>query len=339
MVQIQPTIDVVWGISPTQGVVFEYQPDHVPLEYSTFGNPLKTMWSTYHNELIVLCKHGALRYNQLTNHWQTFYGTNTHELMDLDISMDGQVLVAMQSLSTGNIEIIVLGNDLFSIVGRFNFEAPKATKYNFQKTIFMGQGKILGVIEQISTTIAESSLLSSSSSSSNSVQGMQSSASSSSSSSYSGEVGKINKFFTIDLTTTQISTVNFEINGNLIALVYEKMYQISIGATTAGQVIVVDNNGVPALIGNLKKPISSAALVGYCNMVNSVEQMQVRVYVGSQSGWNDRWDSGILTTNKQSILYGGGDNLEPGQTYWVHIAVNYGGGWSLPQIKSFVVPK
>jgi hypothetical protein len=39
-------------------------------------------------------------------------------------------------------------------------------------------------------------------------------------------------------------------------------------------------------------------------------------------------------------LYGGGDNLSPGQQYWVHVSVwTEEDGWASPQIQSFVIPK
>jgi len=53
----------------------------------------------------------------------------------------------------------------------------------------------------------------------------------------------------------------------------------------------------------------------------TLEQTKIRVFVGSEMGKNDRWDSGEISTSKTKILYGGGDNLEEGQKYFVHIMV------------------
>jgi len=69
-------------------------------------------------------------------------------------------------------------------------------------------------------------------------------------------------------------------------------------------------------------------------------QSKVRLFVGSEPYQNDRWDSGIVETTLKSMFYGGGNNLQPGQTYYIHIQTfseQY--GWSEIQIKSFVMPK
>ena len=55
---------------------------------------------------------------------------------------------------------------------------------------------------------------------------------------------------------------------------------------------------------------------------------------------SDKWDSDIITTKLTSMYYGGGDNLEYGKKYYVHIqtySLQY--GWSDIQIKEFIMPK
>lgn len=66
---------------------------------------------------------------------------------------------------------------------------------------------------------------------------------------------------------------------------------------------------------------------------------KVRVFVGSSQYLSDKWDSGVVETKLTSMYYGGGNNLQPGQKYYVHIQVyseKY--GWSEVQIKEFVMP-
>ena len=71
-----------------------------------------------------------------------------------------------------------------------------------------------------------------------------------------------------------------------------------------------------------------------------LKQIAVRVFVGSNVGNSDRWDSGEIPSDKTEILYGGGNNLEAGQKYYANILVCYDGyGWSSPQIIEFVIPK
>lgn len=65
----------------------------------------------------------------------------------------------------------------------------------------------------------------------------------------------------------------------------------------------------------------------------------VRIFVGTDKYLNDKWDSGVVTTKLTSMYYGGGNNLTPGDKYYVHIQVyseKY--GWSEMQIKEFVMP-
>jgi hypothetical protein len=69
-------------------------------------------------------------------------------------------------------------------------------------------------------------------------------------------------------------------------------------------------------------------------------QEKIRIFVGSRPWANDRWDSGEVTTSSTEWQYGGGDNLQKGQKYWVHIMTYHAStGWSRPQIKEFVVPR
>lgn len=69
-------------------------------------------------------------------------------------------------------------------------------------------------------------------------------------------------------------------------------------------------------------------------------QEKVRVFVGSQEHYSDKWDSGIVETELTSMYYGGGNNLTPGETYYVHIQTySQDEGWGELQIKEFVMPR
>lgn len=66
---------------------------------------------------------------------------------------------------------------------------------------------------------------------------------------------------------------------------------------------------------------------------------KVRIFVGTDRYLNDKWDSGEVETKLTSMYYGGGKNLEPGKTYYVHIQVySEKFGWSEMQIKQFTMP-
>ena len=70
------------------------------------------------------------------------------------------------------------------------------------------------------------------------------------------------------------------------------------------------------------------------------KQTKVRIFVGSQPYWSDKWDSGIVETELTSAYYGGGNNLEHGKRYYVNIQTyseRY--GWGELQVREFVMPK
>jgi len=69
-------------------------------------------------------------------------------------------------------------------------------------------------------------------------------------------------------------------------------------------------------------------------------QTKVRLFVGSQEHWSDKWDSGEVDTRLTSMYYGGGNNLEPGSTYYAHLQVySEETGWSEVAIQEFTMPK
>ena len=93
------------------------------------------------------------------------------------------------------------------------------------------------------------------------------------------------------------------------------------------------------MVGNSGGASKTAA--GMLGLTTSPEgtQDKVRIFVGSRPGLNDRWDSGEIESTKTAALYGGGDNLVPGQKYWVSISIHLEGiGWSKPFQKEFIVP-
>ena len=70
------------------------------------------------------------------------------------------------------------------------------------------------------------------------------------------------------------------------------------------------------------------------------EQSKVRVWVGSNVGTSDKWDSGVVDTSLTSMFYGGGPNLVSGTNYFVNIQVYSNQlGWSDVQVREFLTPK
>jgi hypothetical protein len=90
-----------------------------------------------------------------------------------------------------------------------------------------------------------------------------------------------------------------------------------------------------------------SGIVNFTAMVVKNEQIKeigdvskVRIFVGSQPYLSDKWDSGVVETSLNSIYYGGGDNLIPGELYYVNIQVySADSGWSEVQTKKWIMPK
>lgn len=63
-----------------------------------------------------------------------------------------------------------------------------------------------------------------------------------------------------------------------------------------------------------------------------------RMFVGTEPYLNNKWDSGELETILTSVYYGGGNNLIPGETYYVNMQVySEKTGWSDIQTRSFIM--
>ena len=90
-----------------------------------------------------------------------------------------------------------------------------------------------------------------------------------------------------------------------------------------------------------------SGIIDYTAMVVKNEKIKeigtvskVRIFVGSKPYLSDRWDSGVIETDLNSIYYGGGDNLVPGESYYVNIQVySADSGWSEVQTKKWIMPK
>ena len=116
------------------------------------------------------------------------------------------------------------------------------------------------------------------------------------------------------------------------------------------QMVVVLQSGLVGLLSfddfSFKGWIDSG-IIDFTTMVVKNEHIKeigtvtkVRIFVGSQPYLSDKWDSGIVDTTLNSIYYGGGDNLIPGEQYYVNIQVySTENGWSEVQTKKWIMPK
>ena len=86
---------------------------------------------------------------------------------------------------------------------------------------------------------------------------------------------------------------------------------------------------VSVLLGHISTPSSGSAI--------AARYSSVQVLVGHSMGGSELWDSGVMCTDKTSVLYGGGNNLQPGQRYYVSVRVGDGTSWTPYATSMFVM--
>jgi hypothetical protein len=115
------------------------------------------------------------------------------------------------------------------------------------------------------------------------------------------------------------------------------------------QVIIMLKNGLLGFfdmkefifLGLINSNINNVYSLGVRDRIPSpiYTHSKVRIFVGSAPYLNDKWDSGEINTNLNSMYYGGGNNLLPGRTYFVNLQVfseKY--GWSEIQTRTMTMP-
>jgi hypothetical protein len=129
------------------------------------------------------------------------------------------------------------------------------------------------------------------------------------------------------------------IQGGVAALIYDDITQDTVVVMKNGDVSLV-GEGLSRPLGKIASGVRFAKGMMKATVPATATQKKIRVYVGSWRGLNDRWDSGEIETTKTAILYGGGDNLVPGQEYWVTVMIwSEELGWSAPYERRFWVSR
>jgi len=150
--------------------------------------------------------------------------------------------------------------------------------------------------------------------------------------------------FDINNDTENSKTINAMTNGEIecIGIAYDNSLGIE-------KVILVMNNNYFLVMNIPSLDTSDFIDMGFIGIEQTFDcddnqyifdaQSKVRVFVGSQKGYSDKWDSGEISTSLTSMYYGGGNNLTAGSYYYVHIQTySESYGWSNVKIKKFKVP-
>jgi len=143
------------------------------------------------------------------------------------------------------------------------------------------------------------------------------------------------------VVTTTTTTTTEPYSQYSIGIDWDKDSNYLVVLLRSGLFAVIDLNddSVYGLINSELGLISSFALSD-----NEIDifgiQTKVRIFVGSEENYSDRWDSGIIETRNTSMLYGGGNNLIAGKKYYVNIQTySEQAGWGEVAVKEFVMPK
>lgn len=131
-----------------------------------------------------------------------------------------------------------------------------------------------------------------------------------------------------------------DVSGSVSSVFLDENFGITFAVFLSGAVSIISNSRAVFASGIVSDGVQIAEGSLVSGLMESLfAQKKVRVFVGSSEGLNDRWDSGEVRTSSNEMLYGGGDNLEPGEAYWLTVAIQESSGeWSEPFSKKFIVP-
>lgn len=268
--------------------------------YSPLPSPFKAIWSKQHNGVLVAGKHTIHLVDLKQETIQLIYAVPTYYISDICIK-DGKIGVAVTSESGSEGLFKVIGANLSSNLLMYSTsgEFPSAS-------CFLNTDMVLIALENNNNDITT-------------------------------------RFVAANLNG-EIQESSTETTGKVKSLFLDENYNAAIAVFESGKIISLslDDSNIPVvkIIGEINEEVllaKGSLLSSQSEAIHS--QKKIRVFVGSSDGTNDRWDSGEIETDKQEILYGGGDNLEAGEAYWVSISVMdslY--GWSEPVSKLFVAP-
>jgi len=267
--------------------------------YGPVPNPFKAIWSKQHNGVVMAGKYSVHLVKIPTGTIQVTYGVPDYQISDICVK-NGKIGIAVSSFDGENGLFKVLDANLVS-----NLLFYKSSGESPSGSCFMSDTTVLIALDNYEA---------------NSTRFV--------SANFSGLV--------------QESSISIE--GQIKSLFFDENFDIAIAVFSSGKIISIrlDDSKIPIIttLGDLNQEISFAGGSLLSNQEDKIStQKKIRVFVGSSNGTNDRWDSGEIETESQEVLYGGGDNLSPGEAYWLSISImdeTY--GWSEPTSRLFTVP-
>jgi len=332
--------NVGWGVTETGRLLRLELTDNehkifLSTDYGIYDRPQRIVWSGYHQSLLVMGQHTVSKIDIATQRAQTIQASTTHRFIDMDVDDTGHLLLLYEPVDRlGSYYSRVFDSDLFRVLMQVQSSYQDEQVLEMKRGGFVAQGKaVVGAELKEAGAEVETNFESSSS---------QPSQSSSSDSSLI-EAGSRNLvMYVMDINTQTVVSNEIGVNSQLADVACNIGQGKAIAVTYGGEVVDIELDGETlnlSKLGSVGSGIVTSELGVFSTESAGYTPEKIRVLVGSKPWLADRWDSGEIQTSLSSILYGGGDNLLPGQTYWVQVVVCVNGAWSSPQLQQFIVPK
>ena len=309
--------------------------------HGLFSQPRKVIPSPRHDFMLVMGDHAIYSYSDEDGRINPIQGSTSHTFTDMAVSKRGELLLLMKDVDGDEHILKILDVDFFKVLAKFLTEGLIPAYGTFSAdgnvvavsdnrdvsdedvltSLFHRVNFDLGVMTTESRQTLGYVVGSHYDEGSNRVFSITSggevwvtSGSLSSGESVMGDVNLSSSSSQSDTSTGESSNSSAESESELEFVTY-KVAELGFNITASAGILKTATEGASP-------------------------QEKVRIFVGSQPWLNDRWDSGEVSTSVSEMQYGGGDNLEKGQKYWVHIMTCHSdSGWSRPQIREFVVPR
>jgi len=331
--------DRIWAGSKSSGTIWKID----LLDISNFETfyvkdaPVNLLWSDYFGKYVVQCENSLKFLNYQTGEVETFFDVNDYTIDDMVISGEKFALLLKSH------EEIPVRSD-FSTDAEFN-EATSERK----------EDRIYVLVPLESEYIFEKSLPYNITVNSISFNGESISALMSD---MSTVYVKVYDIYTLSEVSYSFATsykpvgmVDLPALNQPIAVLTDGTVldwstgtpsAISWSATSSSstiEMVSILSNGIFVKRSDVGKQTGSSSSSSSSSESSREVELYVRIVVGDTPGGANKWDSGEIRTVQKCMLYGGGNNLEPGQVYYASIRCKTeSGNWTSFDTVAFVMP-
>ncbi len=287
-------------------------------------------WSDYFGKYIVHCENSLKFFDLSDNSVETFYDINGYTIKDISISND-KITISCQSYEKIPYAGDYLNNSDFVVAAenrrcdRVNVYVPNEKKYVFENNLdydFISDSIVLdGDIVTLLGYDSSSVYVKIINSSSDNI--------------FTYSFKTIEK--PIEMIYMPVADTSFVLisDGSILDWSSGELKVIFEGETSA----TLASNGLLINRKEVTTQPSSSSSSSSSSGSGILEYRPIQVVVGDYYGGANKWDSGEFVIPKKCVLYGGGNNLEPGQRYYVSIRAKTDSGvWCDYATMPFVMP-